>query len=280
MITFIVGETGSGKTALATYFMQEKYLSEGKDIFKRSCALINWANIKFDRNYSLPDKVPIYTNYKMRLHVGYKKYYETYFQNAYRFGVANEEMDTQFMALGGVGVFDEAQRIFDSRKSSTFADFVSYAFEIHRQARLELYLIAQRGKLLDCNIRELGVHVIEVVRMENEFDAAGNVVRSVWHCREFENWREAEQYFTTGEGNYTETEYVNEGNIFESFDSYEKIEMFLPQKGRDFSYLPHEKPENVSKREAEFYKVGAPKNFRSRGEPSAQGNNNKERKVA
>lgn len=279
MIHFIVGETGSGKTALATYFLQEKYLNEGKDIWKRSCALINWANIKFDRNYTLPNKVPFYTNYSMRLHVGYNKYYEPYFQNPYRFGVANNEMDTQFMAVGGVGVFDEAQRIFDSRKSATFADFVSYAFEIHRQARFELYLIAQRGKLLDCNIRELGVHVIEVVRMDNEFDAAGNVVRSTWHCREFENWREAEQYFTTGEGNYTETEYEYEGNIFESFDSYEKIEMFLPQKGKDFSYLPHKKPENVSKREEKFYDPGPPKKFRSR-EPSAQEDKNERGRAA
>ncbi len=279
MITFIVGETGSGKTALATYFVQQKYLYEGKDIWNRSCSLIDGVNKKFGRNYSKPNKVPFYTNYSMRLHVGYKKYYEPYFQNPYYFGVANEEMDTQFMAVGSVGVFDEAQRIFDSRKSSTFADFVSYAFEIHRQARLELYLLAQRGKLLDCNIRELGVHVIEVVRMDNEFDAAGNVVRSTWHCREFENWREAEKYFTNGDGEYTETEYVNEGNIFESFDSYEKIEMFLPQEGKDFSYLPHKKPDNLTEREKEFYKPGAPKKFRGQ-ESREKENKQTERRAA
>ncbi len=264
MITFIVGETGSGKTALATYFLIQKYLNEGKDIWKKSCSLIEEANRKFGRNYTLPKQVPFYTNYSVRLDVGYKEYYEPYFQNPYRFGVANDEMDTQFMAVGGVGVFDESQRIYNSRKSVSFADFVSYGFEIHRQARLELYLIAQRGKLIDCNIRELGVHVIEVVRMENKFDAAGNVAKSVWHCREFENWSEAQRYFENGDGEYSETEYEYEGNIFESFDSYEKLEMFLPQKGKDFSYLPHKKPENVSKREEEFYKTGEPKGFRSR----------------
>lgn len=269
MITFIIGETGSGKTALAAYLLQEKHSKEGNDIWKSSCSLIEDANQKFGRNYTLPDKVPFYTNYSMCLHVGYKRYYKPYFQNPYYFGVANPDMDTQFMAVGGVGVFDEAQRIFDSRKSSTFPEFVSYAFEIHRQARLELYLIAQRGKLLDCNIRELGVHVIEVVRMDNEFDAAENVVRSTWHCREFENWREAESYFESGEGEYTETEYVNEGNIFESFDSYEKIEMFLPPEGKDFSYLPHKKPDNVSKREEKFYEPGAPKTFRGGKESKA-----------
>lgn len=263
MITFIIGETGVGKTAFATYLLKRKYLNEGKDIWRRSCELVRKANEKYGRNYTLPDQVPFYTNYHIRLHVGYKKYYEPYFQNGFYFGVANEEMDTQFIAPGGVGVLDEAQHILNSRKSATFADFVSYAFEIHRQARLELILIAQRGKLLDCNVRELGVHVIQIVRMDNETDAAGNIVRSTWHCREFENWGEAERYLATGEGTYTDKVYVNEGNIFESFDSYEHLADFLPPKGLDFDYLPHKKPEHITKRQEKFYKPGEPKEYRS-----------------
>ena len=69
-------------------------------------------------------------------------------------------------------------------------------------------------------------------------------------------------------------EYEYEGNIFESFDSYEKIEMFLPQKGKDFSYLPHKKPDNLTEREKKFYEPGAPKKFRG-GEDSEQENKNK-----
>lgn len=277
MITFIVGETGSGKTSLATYLLQEKYLNEGNDIWERSCNLIRSANEKYGRHYSLPDKVPFYTNYNIKLHVGYNEYYEPYYQNGYYFGVANEVMDTQFVALGGVVVFDESQRILNSRKSSSFADFVSYAFEVHRQAQLEVILIAQRGKLLDCNVRELGVHVIQIVRMENEKDAAGNVVRTTWHCREFENWTEAERYQQTGEGEYRETEYVNEGSIFECYDSYEHVTDFLPPQGKDFSYLPHEKPKRLSEREKQFYNAGEPKNYRNNPKNDK---NKKEKKTA
>ncbi len=263
-ITFIVGETGAGKTAYATYWLKHKYMYEGRKVWKRSCDLIRRANAEYGKNYTLPTQVPFYTNFHVKLHVGYKRYYEPYYQNGYYFGIANKEMDTQFIAPGGVLVLDESQRFLNSRKSATFADFVSYAFEVHRQAQLEIVLIAQRGKLLDCNVRELGVHVIQIVDMDNEKDAAGNVVRSTWHCREFENWTEAERYFTKGEGEYKETYPVNEGNIFRSFDSYEHLSDFLPPDGLDFDYLPHNKPQGMTKRQAKFYEPGEPKNYRKK----------------
>lgn len=264
MITFIIGAAGAGKTALAAYFLKTKYLEEGKEILRKSCALIDRANVQFGRQLSKPDRVPFYTNFRVRLHVGYKRYYEPYFMNGYYFGIANDVMETQFIAPGSVMVLDEAQRIFDSRKSGTFADWASYAFEIHRQARLDIYLIAQRGMLFDRNIKELGVRVIEVVGMENEEDLGGNVEKSTWHCREFENWQAAEQSLNTGEKTYKETTYVNDGNIFESFDSYAKLGEFLPPEGKDFDYLPQEKPERLTAREKEFYKTGEPKEYRSR----------------
>lgn len=262
MITFIVGEAGSGKTALATYLLKQKYIREGQAIHKKSCALIAEQSAKFGRNFTPPDRVPIYTNYHVRLHVGFNRYFEPYYFNPYYYGVTNDTMDTEYAALGGVLVFDESQRIFNSRKSATFADFVSYAFEIHRQGHYDIILIAQRGKLLDCNIRDLGVHVIEVVDMENETGAAGYIRSSKWHCRESDNWSDAEEYFTDGEKTYTETEYENKGNIFESFDSFERVSEFLPPKGLDFDYLPHKKPENLTAREEAFYKSGEPKGYR------------------
>lgn len=261
-LTIITGITGAGKTGLATFRIENKYLTEGKEIWRRSCALIREQAEKYGREFSLPEQVPIYTNYHVKLHVGYNRYFEPYYFNPYYFGVPNEEMPTQFAALGGVLVFDEAQRIFNSRKSASFADFVSYAFEIHRQGHYDITLIAQRGKLLDCNIRDLGAHVIEVVGMKNDTDVAGHVVRSTWHCREFENWSDTEQYLTKGEGTYTETTYVNEGNIFESFDSYERMKEFLPPEGFDFDYLPHAKPKEATERQKVFYKSGEPKAYR------------------
>ena len=262
-ITFIIGETGAGKTSLAKYFIQEAYRNEGKRILRRSCELIKKANKDFKRNYTLPEKVPIYTNFHVNLHIGYHRYYEPYYLNGYYFGVTNEKVETEYVVPGGWLFLDEAQRILNSRKSSTFADHASYGFETSRQADLRIILIAQRGKLIDCNVRDLGVHVINVVNMENETDAAGNVVRSVWNCREFDGWQAAEKYFQTGEGQYTEKPYINEGNIFKGYDSYEKISEFLPPKGKDFDYLPHTKPEQLTAREEKFYIKGEPKNYRT-----------------
>lgn len=263
MITFIVGETGAGKTAFATYRLKKKYLREGRKILKNSRALIAEQNEIFGRNLTLPEKVPFYTNFPVKLHVGYNKYYEPYYFNPYYFGVPNDTMPTQFAALGGVLVFDEAQRIFNSRKSATFADFVSYAFEIHRQGHFDITLIAQRGKLLDCNIRDLGVHVIEIVGMENDVGKASGCLRgSTWHCREFENWSDAEAYLMSGAQTYKETTYKNRGNIFESFDSFSRVSEFLPTQGLDFDYLPHNAPASATARQKEFYKSGEPKGYR------------------
>ena len=258
-LTFIIGETGAGKTAFATYLLKEKYITEGRNLLRRSCRIIEEANRKYDRNYTVPDKVPFYTNYNVKLHVGYRKYYEPYFLNGYYFGVENEEIDTERIAPGSTLVVDEAQRIYDSRKSATFPDWASYAFEIHRQGYYDIYLLAQRGMLIDRNIKELGVHVIEIQRMENEKDAAGNVAKSTWYCREFENWSAAQQYIEKGEKTYKETTNVHEGNIFENFDSHEKLKEFLPAEGKDFDYPPQTKTEKITEREKKFYKSGKPK---------------------
>ncbi len=265
MITFIVGENGAGKNALATYFLKEKYLREGEELLEKSRGLIRSLNEKFGRNYSLPDKAPFYTaNFRVKLHVGYNEYYEPYFLNGYYFGLANEKMDTEFVPPGSVIVFDEAQRIFNSRESASFPDFVSYAFEIHRHAQLDITLLAQRGMLLDCNIREVGVHVIEVLGMENERDMAGNIIRSIWNCREFDNWFDAEKCFRNGERTYREKKYENQWDIFESYDSFDKIKEFMPPEGKDYSYLPHDPPDDVSAREKKFYQSRKPKGFRGK----------------
>ena len=104
--------------------------------------------------------------------------------------------------------------------------------------------------------------------MENKKNAAGVITKSVWTCREFENWNDAELYFEKGENTFTETTYENDGNIFDCFDSFEKIKEFMPPEGFDFDYLPHSKPALVSERQAKFYKPGEPKEFRG-GKPKS-----------
>lgn len=275
-LTFIIGDTGVGKNSLLTYLLKQKYLNEGEEILRKSCALIEKANKETGRNYSFPDKVPFYTvNCRMKLHVGYNEYYEPYFQNGYYFGVANNDMDTQFVAPGSVVAFDEATIYFNSRKSSSFADHVSYGFQTHRHHQLEIYFLAPRGMMLDVNIRELGVRVIEVLRRDDEYDLAGNLIRSTWYCREFDNWRLADRYLKNNEETYTETVYTHEGNIHEEYDSFDKRKEFYPQKGKDFSFLPYDKPKNLSKREEKFYEPGEPQAYRGESENKKSKRRNK-----
>lgn len=258
MITIIFGATGAGKTAFATYLLKEKYMNDGKNILRRSREIIEALNLKYGRNLTPPPQVPFYTNYKVKLHVGYRKYYTPFYMNGHYFGVINDEVDTQHIAPGSTLILDESQRLFDSRESAKFPDWQSYGFEIHRQAKLEIFLLAQRGNLIDRNIKELGVRVIEIRGIKNKKDAAGNIVKTTWECREFSEWSEAERYIKNGEKTYTEAEYTNEWSIFDSFDSFEKLTDFLPPKGQDFDYLPQEKPAKLTKREKKFYKPGKP----------------------
>ena len=74
MITFIVGETGAGKTAFATHLIKELYLTKRTEILRNSCSLINRLNEKFGRDLSFPDQVPVYSNYRVNLHVGSKNF--------------------------------------------------------------------------------------------------------------------------------------------------------------------------------------------------------------
>jgi len=96
------------------------------------------------------------------------------------------------------------------------------------------------------------------------------VFRSTWHCREFDDWSSAEAYLKNGEATYKETRCTNEGSIYGSYNSFDKLTAFLPPKGKDFSYLPQDKPANVSEREAKFYNTVRPKEYRSKTKPKTE----------
>lgn len=101
-LTIITGITGAGKTGLATFRIENKYLTEGKEIWRRSCALIREQAEKYGREFSLPEQVPIYTNYHVKLHVGYnakpkeaterqKVFYKSGEPKAYRGNLTKED---------------------------------------------------------------------------------------------------------------------------------------------------------------------------------------------
>ncbi len=265
MITIIFGAPGAGKSSLNTYFLKRTYETRGRELLNYTRKRIEEVNEKSGRDYAIPAAPPIYADYDVKLHIGYKKYYEPYFINGYYFGLANEKMETQFVPPGSKIFLSEVQRYFNSRKNQTFPDWVSRAFEMHRHYGLDITMDLQRPALVDLNIRELCKHFIEVRGMEHKKDNIGSITKTTFHCREFENWLAVEQYQKGGEKTYKETKYVNEGDIFGCFNSYSCFDDFLPPAGKNFSFIPNaRKAKEEKKGDAVYYRTAEPKEYRSK----------------
>ena len=271
MLHIISGAPGAGKSSLNAYFLQHAYREEGAELLKRSAARIEEFNKS--RLYPLtpPAKPPIYSDFKVKFIIGYKKYFEPYYINGYYMGLANERMRTLFLPPYAKVFLGEAQRYYNSRRSSTFPDFVSRFYEMNRHYGLDVYLDVQRVRLIDANVREICRHFIEVQDMMHEYDELERIVRSTWHCREFGNWIDIEDYLNTGAVTYKETEYSYEGNIFELYDSFSFAENYLPKDdaGNDIAYLKHMAPPEAMAKggdAAEFYRRGEPAGYRSASE--------------
>lgn len=248
-----------------TYFLKESYTAEGRTILKQCKERLEILNAQRKTALAVPDKPPFFADFNVKLHVGYKTYFEPYYINGFYFGLENEKMQTQFLPPYSQIFFGEAQRYYNSRKSSTFPDHVSRAYEMHRHYGYNIYLDVQRVMLIDANVRELCKRFIEVCGMQHTYDDMGRIIKTVFKCHEFNSWVDTNDYLTTGAETYKVTEYTNEGNIFECFDSFNFFENFLPPDGKNFNYLEYKTiaemkdlPEGI----AQFYNRAEPLAYR------------------
>ena len=262
MITIIFGAPGSGKSSLSTYFLKTVYRREGKRRMEQSRELILRANAGRETPLTVPSAPPIFSNYRVRFKTGYEKWFEPYFVNGYYLGLPNDKMPTQFIPPASAVFLGEAQRFFNSRSNARIPDWVSRFFEMHRHYRVDVWMDVQRPILIDANIRELCKRFIEVREMAHDRDDAGRIVKTVFRCREFDRWGAVEQYLSAGAGGYRETEYVHDGNIFRSFDSYSYFDDFLPKAGNDFKMLPFR---GEQEGDEIFYKTDEPRGYRGKG---------------
>lgn len=206
MIIIIFGAPGAGKSALMTYFIKKLYIEQGRAILSSSQSRIKALNRTRRTPLTVPDRVPIYSDFKVNFKVGYEKWYEPYFINGFYFGLPNEKMPEILVAPGGKVFLSEAQRYFNSRQRG-LPDYSSRLFEMHRHYGLDIYMDTQRPGLIDLNIRALCKSFIEVMGIEHEYDFAGRIVASTFRCRAFRNNADVEEYLNAGAGNYTETTY-------------------------------------------------------------------------
>jgi len=248
MITIIFGAPGAGKSSLNTYFLKQTYRTQGRALLHYARARIEAQNSTRAIPLIVPDKPPIFANYAVKFKTGYEK------------------MPTQYIPPGSKIFLSEAQRYYNSRKSQTLPDWVSRFYEMHRHYGIDVYLDVQRANLIDLNIKEICKRFIEVQGMKHETDYAGRILSSTFICREFENWRNVEQYLENGAETYRNTTYINEGNIFRCFNSYSYFEEYLPDESKAFNYLPfvsRAEQKNISPDNEAFYIMSEPTEYRT-----------------
>lgn len=261
MITIIFGLPGAGKTAFAAYLAKRIYRQEGQKLLFRSRNEITKFNEENHRTLTLPDRVPIYTNFDPELTIGYKKYYKPYHINPYYFGVKNDRLRTHYVAPYSVLFFDEAQRYYNSRKSMSFPDWVSRAFEIHRHYGLKIYLMAQRPGLIDKNIRDLADHSVYMEKMDNNCNFAGKVESTVFRYREFKGGEALGEDLGIAADAICEKTALHVGDIFKSFNSFSCKKEFFPPEGKDYEYFTADDREK--KEYSEYFASGEPAGYRS-----------------
>lgn len=265
MITIISGAPGAGKSSINSYFLKKVYFEEGRTLLKNCRDKICELNKTRKTPLTLPEMPPIFSDYKVKFRVGYDKFFEPYFINGYYFGLANERMDTQFIPPYSKIFLGEAQRYYNSRKSANFPDFVSRAYEMHRHYHLDIYMDVQRVWLIDANIRSLCRRFIEVQNSKNILNDVGDIIKTIWYCREFNTWAEYEDYLNTGAQTYSSTTYTHDGNIFDCFDSFSYFDSFIPDERHDFSFLKfvnRTETEKLPEDKKIYYKSGEPDGFR------------------
>lgn len=256
MITVIYGLPGAGKGALMTFFIKNTYKTEGRYILNKCKSTLDQYNIEFNKKLNAPDKVPIFSDYKVKFPIGYKKYYETYFLNGYYFGLENDNVPVIHVPPFSKVFLTEVQRYYDSRKSSTLKEFVSRLYEMHRHNNIDIYLDLQRLGLLDLNIRDLAKRIILIEKLEHKFDGR-KIISSTWYCKEFNSASDADRYIDDCCKTYIDNQYFHNGNIFKSYDSFSNKDKFVPKE--KYNYLEHDK---ISSGNEDYYKFSMPEYYR------------------
>lgn len=239
MLIGIYGPPGAGKGCLQTSLIEDLYYKEGFDVYRNCCSAIDDYNLKNNRKLSKPSRVPFYSDFEVKFKVGYKKFYSTYFENGFYFGLENDRLPSMYVPPYSKVFLTEVQRYYDSRKSSSLPDFVSRLYEMHRHFHLDIYLDLQRLGLLDLNIRELLSKVIYIENLKVVKNKLDEVHHVEWICREFESAKDADAYIDNGANVGKVVTFYHEGDIFENYNSFSNEEKFIPDKYHDYVYMEH-----------------------------------------
>lgn len=239
MINIIFGAPGTGKSTFNTYLLIREYWEQGYNMLSGTCKRIEELNRERESPLTLPDRPPIYADFKMRLKVGYEKDFTPYFIDGYHLGLDNDDLEVLHVAPGSKIHLSEVQRYYDSRKSITFPEWVSRYFEMHRHYGVDITMDIQRSSLVDVNIRDLCRHFTEIQAMKHTLDDLGRIVHTKFTCREFGSYQDVEDYLNKKAKTYDVTHYEYDGDIYRCFDSCAYFNKFVPTDNKDFSYMEY-----------------------------------------
>lgn len=235
MITIIAGDVGSGKTALMTMLAVTHMTELAHDDLSNCRKEVKRFN-KGGYSFTVPKKHIVFADYPIRAN----KRRISYEIDGYRLGLPNDQgHETVFIPPCSHVYLDEAQRYYNSRKSSVFPDFVSRFYETHRHYKLNITLACQRSTLIDLNIREISGQIIEVAQLKHSYDRNNRIKRTVWKCIEFYSYFDYQNYLNSGKtvGGQT-VKYQYEGDIFTAYNSYGFMPLHLRnRKTADFELV-------------------------------------------
>lgn len=224
MIIYIVGSTGSGKSSLAVNFGL-KSMDNGKEALK--VARDRLSCFEGYSKVSLPENHLTYSDIYMCGSEIYSKKQTSHFTTGYRFGLPNDDFETDYFPYGSTIIYDEARKYWSARKSLLPYDKggthekTFEAFELHRQNNLTIILVTQLYNHIDVNIRTLAHLVIEPYEINQE--KVGKKLKRIitkWKCREFASVEDYEMYKKNDKNiKFEEKEYIFNGDIFQCYDS-------------------------------------------------------------
>lgn len=240
MITAIGGKPGAGKTSLLTALMYNDYSENRQTVLNNCISYIDEFNKTRKNPLEYPTRMPAFANYEVKFLIGYEKYYKPYYINDYRFGLPGGrggKYKIQFIPPGSYIYLTEIERILDNRKTSTLPQWVSRAFQIHRQYHLEIYLDTQRAFGIDPKIREIAGQFLHVHNQQHQKDILGNIYRTIWECYLFKRISDYEDYLSNGNTRNAENiKYEYTGNIYNTYNSFSLGAEFLPPDSKDAKF--------------------------------------------
>lgn len=237
----VIGEAGVGKTSWIVSRLKHIIRTEGQRRLKQSIATIEYYNRTRENLLTPPYKIPIYTNFDSQFKIGYEKIYKPYFINEKYFGLPNKGKLVIPVVPYSVVAFQEMDEEYNSRDRGKMAESISGLYFKRRHWHLDIFADLHKLTMMDSIVRTAADKVIEIQKSEHELNFAGRIVKTTWYCREFDDIKKAQLYVSSDgkEGEYKETTYTDEGDVFRCFNSRSCAEEFLPQDGEDFIYLPH-----------------------------------------